>query len=115
MRRRPVIIAALVIAALAGAFPPWRLTVPGRSRPAGLHFVLAPPSPWGVWQPRVDVARLVIIWLVLASVTGVALIVPVPARRPRSPAAPELPDAPPQFPAPDRRPDALPDRPHWSP
>lgn len=77
--RRRILGAALLFAALAGAFPPWTLNIPGRAKPAGLHFVLSPPEPWGVWQPRVDGARLVIIWLTIAGLAGVALLI---ARRP---------------------------------
>jgi hypothetical protein len=93
---RRIAVGALVIA-LLGVFPPWLLQRPGHGpilgriastetteRPAGMHFILAPPQPlveqYGAWYPHVDYGRLLVSWAVVGLITTAATLV---ARRRR--------------------------------
>ena len=71
---------ALIV--LMGVFPPWVYTFDARSvhsrKPAGYYFILTPPTPENTSQAygvRLDVSRLLVQWLVVAtSVAGFFLI-----------------------------------------
>lgn len=99
--RRVALAAGLLVVAAMGAFPPW-VTAPERhpsaTTPVGYYFILkgpaAPPTPsaldeeYGRATPgprfvRIDYARLLVQWVIVAAVVGLAMLLPWPGARRR--------------------------------
>jgi hypothetical protein len=83
-RQRIVILAGLGAIVLMGAFPPWVYTFLGdgggfSEESAGYHFVASPPGkqkPYPAFGVRLDVARLLVQWAIVAAITGIGLLFP---------------------------------------
>ena len=69
--QRLVLKAGLVVAALAGLFPPWQVDMAAAGTGAsgiigrGHHFILGSHGAW-----RIDLGGLFVSWIVIALVTG---------------------------------------------
>lgn len=76
-KQRKVVILGIVLFILMGLFPPWIYTLNAQSinreKPAGYALIISPPEPeknavaFGV---KIDISRLIVQWLVLATATG---------------------------------------------
>ena len=96
-KQQRVLVCGLLAVVLCGLFPPWLHTyystgtsdfAGSRSeRSAGYNFIFAPPPPrsgsvcYGV---RLDVTTLLVEWLCVGALTGVAWLVVGTAKRPES-------------------------------
>jgi len=97
--QRVITVIGLVAIVVTGAFPPWVTftnTNPAVTVPAGLHFILRPPPIWHVFNDsfrlggssssvmhtaRIDYAGLIVEWVVILALVGIAMIaVPRPSR-----------------------------------
>ncbi len=71
--QRFVLKAGLVMAAVAGLFPPWEVDMAGTGAGGiigrGHHFILGSHGYW-----RIDYAGLLVSWAVVALVTGAAFV-----------------------------------------
>lgn len=76
-----ILVTSVVLFILMGLFPPWTYTLNAssvhREKPAGYALILAPPPPerdseaFGV---SLDIARLIVQWLVLCAAAGGAMV-----------------------------------------
>jgi hypothetical protein len=75
-RQRLVLKAGLVVAAVAGLFPPWQVDMAAAGSGVsgivrrGHHFILGVSN--GYW--RIDYAGLFVSWIVIALVTGAVFV-----------------------------------------
>ncbi len=73
--QRLVLKAGLVVAAVAGLFPPWQVDMAAAGTDArgiigrGYHFILGSHGYW-----RIDYAGLFVSWIVIALITGAVFV-----------------------------------------
>jgi hypothetical protein len=77
--QRAVMLAGVVVFALMGLFPPWAEPDYGS---AGYGFIGTPPDPKRSVGLHIDVARLIVQWVVLAAVVGTTVMLSKPTRQP---------------------------------
>lgn len=67
--QRRILITGLALFALSALFPPWQ-THDGQ--PAGLAFLLHPPIGPGHWEPILSLPGLLVEWVALGALLGLA-------------------------------------------